>query len=317
MAPWVIASIVAAAWCLLALWAGPKLGFVDRPDRSSLTAHHRVAVPLGGVGVYLGLNLAALARGGVDVPLLVGTSIVLILGLLDDRLGLTPSLRLAVEMVAAISIVAMGAYTGGFVFQGFAVFLIVVAINAVNLYDGLDGLVGLTSIVTALGLALVFVGRGLDTAPPVELAAALAGFLIFNWHPARVFLGDSGSYVVGLVLAHQVLSSSSPALTQGLVTSSIFGIFFVDLAASVIRRVRSGAGLFEGDRDHIYDQMRRRGLSIPKIALISAAVQAAFVLLVLGVDRLRTAIGLVVIASVAVSSLLLLWKAGALTPDVG
>ncbi|MGB8360869.1 MAG: MraY family glycosyltransferase [Acidimicrobiia bacterium] len=288
MASVLIAAVVSAAWCLLAIWLGRKLGYVDAPGRSDLTAHIKPAVPLGGVGIFLAIHLSALWRGHVDVPLLVGSSVVLVLGLFDDRLDLSPIVRLIVEIAAAVSLVVLAGYpAGGPLFGVLAVFVIVMAINAVNLYDGLDGLAGLSTLIAALGLAWLFAGRGLESLPPLELAAALGGFLLLNWHPAKVFLGDSGSYLVGLALAHGMLSSGD-STGEVIVAMGLFGVFAIDLVASVARRLLSGARLFEGDRSHLYDQLRDRGLSVPAVALISGSAEAILVGAVVLVDRFVT-----------------------------
>lgn len=314
MASILIAAAVSAVWCLLAMWLGRKLGYVDDPGRSDLTAHLRPAVPLGGVGIFLAIHLSALWRDHLDIPLLVGSGVVLVLGLFDDRLDLSPIIRLIVEIGAAASLVVMAGYpAGGPLFAALAVFVIVMAINAVNLYDGLDGLAGLSTLIAALGLAWLFAGRGLESLPPLELAAALGGFLLLNWHPARVFLGDSGSYLVGLTLAHMMLSSGD-STGEVIVAMGLFGVIVIDLVASVARRLLSGARLFEGDRRHLYDQLRDRGLSVPAVALVSGSAQAILVGAVVVVDRFVTPwAGVVILMTLMVAVLAALARAGFLS----
>lgn len=288
MASFVIAFAVSTVWCLLSLWIGPRTGFVDRPERSELTAHDRPAVPLGGVGIFLAVHLAAVSRDSLDVALLVASGIVLVLGLVDDRVGLGPAVRLVVEVAAAVVLVVMTPYTAsGGLFAVLAVLVVVTAVNSVNLYDGLDGLAGSSALVTALGLVWLLSGRGLETLPPIELALAVAGFLVLNWHPARVFLGDGGSYVIGLTLAHMILSSGD-STGEMIVTLGLFGLFAIDLVSSIARRLLSGGQLFAGDRAHLYDQMRGRGLSVPRVALVSGVTQGILVAVVVLVDRSMT-----------------------------
>jgi UDP-N-acetylmuramyl pentapeptide phosphotransferase/UDP-N-acetylglucosamine-1-phosphate transferase len=163
--------------------------------------------------------------------------------------------------------------------------LVVLAINAVNLFDGLDGLAGSVTLVTALGLTWLATGRDLTAIAPLELAAAVAGFLVLNWHPARVFLGDSGAYVVGLVLAHLIIDASPSGALQMVVTTGTLGVLAIDLVVTLLRRRVSGHPMFTGDRSHIYDQLRDRGWSVPKVAIGMATAQAAIVVIVYGVDR--------------------------------
>jgi UDP-GlcNAc:undecaprenyl-phosphate GlcNAc-1-phosphate transferase len=310
------ALAVSTLWCFSSLWIGPRIGYVDRPERSKLTAHESPAIPLGGVGIFLAVHIAALTRGEIDVPLLVASGIVLILGLIDDRIELSPTLRLAVEVGAASTLVILASYPAASpLFAVLAIVVIVTAINAVNLYDGLDGLAGLSALVMSLGLVWLLSGRGLDGFPSVELAAALVGFLLLNWHPARVFLGDGGAYVVGLTLAHMVLSSGD-STGEVLVAMGLFGVFAIDLTASVARRLLSGGRLFEGDRGHLYDQLQDRGLGVPAVALISAALEGVLVVIAVSVDRSMTAwAGVAVLAGLMVLVLAGLARAGFLSVD--
>jgi UDP-GlcNAc:undecaprenyl-phosphate GlcNAc-1-phosphate transferase len=311
MASVLMAVAVSAVWCMLAAWLGRKVGYVDRPERSELTAHESLAVPLGGVGIFLAIHLAALWGDSLDVPLLTASAIVLVLGLIDDRIDLSPWIRIAVELVAAVILVVMASYPAmSPLFAVLAVVMIVTSINAVNLYDGLDGLAGLSALVSALGVAWLMSGRGLDSLPPLLLAAALAGFLPLNWHPARVFLGDGGSYVIGLALAHFILGSGT-STGEVLVALGLLGVFAVDLAASIVRRLAAGGALFEGDRRHLYDQLRERGLGVPAVALSSALGQAVLVVAVVVTDRSMTAwAGVVVLMGVMIAVLAALARAG-------
>ena len=155
MAALIVAGVVSLAWCFFAIWLGPQIGYVDRPDDSTLKAHDRPAVALGGVGVFLGVNAAGLMRSDLEWGLLLATTMVLILGLIDDRVGIDPMVRLGVELLAAVVLVLSVAPNPGIVFMVLSVALAVFAINSVNLFDGLDGLVGSVGLVTAAGLAVI------------------------------------------------------------------------------------------------------------------------------------------------------------------
>lgn len=303
-----VAAAVSLAWCFFAIWLGPRVGFVDQPDDSELKAHERPAVPLGGVGLFLGLHLGSLIAGVFDRRLLLATAIMLALGLADDRLDLPPLLRLVAEITAAVVVVAdIYSLDNGPAPLIVGTILVVFAINAVNLFDGLDGLAGSVGLVSALGLAAFTFGSGVEVNTAIILAAALAGFLVLNWHPARVFLGDSGAYVLGLTLAYLMLDVSSQA-EELLVAAGLLGLFALDLLVTLIRRIRESRPLFLGDRGHIYDQMRDRGMAVPRIALVAAAVQVVIVAAVVAVERWLdgwtavaavAAIGLVSLAALA------------------
>jgi UDP-GlcNAc:undecaprenyl-phosphate GlcNAc-1-phosphate transferase len=284
-----VASLIAAGavcwvWCLFATWLGPRVGYVDVPDGSDLKVHDRPAVPLGGVGIFLGVHIAATMEDALDPYLLAATSVVLVLGLVDDRRGLSPALRLVVEAFAAIVLVTGIEFERSVLELVLSVVLVLVAINAVNLFDGLDGLVGSVGVVTALGLAWLSQLDAVDAMPSLQLAAALLGFLVLGWHPARVFLGDSGAYVTGMVLAASMTGASGDGVVELLIAATLLGVFALDLLVTLFRRWRNNRPLFEGDRSHVYDQLRDRGWGIPKTVLAMAAVQSVLVSTTVGLD---------------------------------
>ena len=275
-------------------------------------------MPLGGIGVFLGVNIAWLVRGDLEPGLLIASVIVVVLGLVDDRRGIDPRIRLGVEIVAALVLVfaVAGQPRPGILFLILGVALVVFAINCVNLFDGLDGLVGSVGIVTAVGLAILAQGRGLDFLTPLELGAALAGFLVLNWHPARVFLGDAGSYFVGLLLAHLIIDSSSESAVELVVTAGFLGVFAIDMLVTLMRRRLNHRPLFIGDRSHIYDQLRDRGVGVRAIALIAATTQAVLLLMVGASERvLGPAWGLLTLIILLTALLAALARLGFLQVD--
>lgn len=312
MAGLIVAGLVSLFWCWAALWIGPRTGYVDRPGTDSLKVHERVAIPLGGVGVFLGFHLASAVEDRLDPAMLIATSLVLVLGLIDDRWGLPPLVRLFFEMVAGVVLVAgiQGDTTPGLALV-LGVGLVVFAINAVNLFDGLDGLAGSVGLAAAVGVAILSSLRGAFPDEALILAAALAGFLVLGWSPARVFLGDAGAYVIGVVLAGSILRASNGDGSHLVVASGLLGVFALDLLVTVVRRLRGGRPLFEGDRSHIYDQLRDRGHSVPQVVGVAVAAQAVLSLLVISVDSsLPGAAAVLVLLAVAIGVVAALIGAG-------
>ena len=309
-----LAFLVASAWCAVAVRWGGRIGYLDVPG-DPLKAHEAPAVTLGGVGVLLGVHAGLAWLGELALGLAGASAIVLVLGLVDDRLGLSPAVRLVVEVVAGVVLVLDTTSPSGVgVLSWLAVgtLLVVFSVNAVNLFDGLDGLAGSAALVAALGVAGLAAVRGLPAAYGVVLAGALAGFLLWNWHRARVFLGDNGAYVVGVFLAYGILRVSR-SWAELAAAAALLGVFALDLGVSIIRRRVRRSPLFAGDRSHLYDQLRQRGLSVPGVAVSAAAVEAAFVLAVVSLERfvggvastlLLSLIGLGLVAAVAAGGLL-------------
>ncbi len=280
----VAAFVVAVAWSLASIWIGPKVGVVDAPTSSALKVHKEPTPLLGGVGVFAGIHIGTYLAGAFQPALFAATLAVLVLGLADDVVPLSPKIRLFVELAASLFLVmALDPGSGSIIWIIGGVLVMMTAINAVNLLDGLDGLVASVAVIAGLGLAWAGASGWGDAALGSVIAAAVAGFLVINWQPARVFLGDNGAYVLGMVLAFGVLDAANGNLRAvTLLVPGVLGVFLIDLVATIARRGRNRTPLFAGDRSHIYDRLRDRGWPVRIVALFAAAVQAALVLVFVG-----------------------------------
>jgi UDP-GlcNAc:undecaprenyl-phosphate GlcNAc-1-phosphate transferase len=255
---------------------GGRLGLVDLPDSEGLKTHQSEPVVLGGTAVLVGLHVGLVVAGLFDWGLFAATLGMWAVGLVDDRAGLDPKLRLLAAGGAGVLLVAIGDTDRGWQLVPVAALLVIVTVNAVNLLDGLDALAGSVTAVVAIGLAVLAAGRGLDgAAAGAFLAAALVGFLVWNLPPARMFLGDNGAYVVGVTLAWLTIRAS-PDWGAGLVSVAVIGIPLLDLAVTVIRRMRSGLPLLAGDRDHSYDRFHGRGVRVGWVAVCFVGAQAVW-----------------------------------------
>jgi UDP-GlcNAc:undecaprenyl-phosphate GlcNAc-1-phosphate transferase len=275
-----VALLVATAWCALAVRFGPRWGFVDRPD-GSLKTHTGVAVPLGGVGVLAGF-LAALGMSGRFSPYLAGAAaFVLVVGLIDDRLGLSPGSRLISATLAGVLLALSQTSIGlGLVL----VAATVVCINAVNLLDGLDALAGSTTGVTLAAFGWLAASRDdPEWSVPLLAAAAIAGFLVWNLPPARVFLGDNGAYVAGVILVACAFLISDDGVELA-VALAMIGAPLFDLGVTVLRRFRAGTALFVGDRDHTYDRLWVRTASTARTTAAFAVAQLGWVAMLIVVE---------------------------------
>jgi UDP-N-acetylmuramyl pentapeptide phosphotransferase/UDP-N-acetylglucosamine-1-phosphate transferase len=258
-----------------------KRNLLDHP--STIKTHRAPKPRLGGVGFYLGW----LVGGGLLYlegwcPLeeylfvfLLGGAF-LAAGIVDDLHTLQPGPKIAILAsisIAAIALLPGGGWTrspGGLLFS----FLWVLGlINAVNMVDGLDGLAGTTVGISVLALAVGLmmtgrIGQGILLLP---LAGALAGFLIWNAPPARIFMGDGGSTLLGFCLGFFSLIGAGPALTLGsLGWGLIPGVFVLELLTTIVRRLRAHQALSGGDLEHTYNRLIRERWSQRRVLLLFA-----------------------------------------------
>jgi UDP-GlcNAc:undecaprenyl-phosphate GlcNAc-1-phosphate transferase len=240
---------------------------------------------IGGIAIFAAIPIAILAAA----------SILFIVGLLDDIRGVPPVAKLAAQAVAALVVYFSGFSIGdvslfpGYVIQpGLAsmtltiVWLVGVS-NAFNLVDGLDGLAGGVAIVglAASAAAALMLGNGSVPIYTVALIGALLGFLRYNFPKARLFLGDSGSLVVGFLLAVLAVkgATDSQGVTRGLVPIFALAYPLLDTGVSILRRWLRGVPLSRADHRHIHHQLRALELSPRRCLLViySAATASAAV----------------------------------------
>lgn len=283
-----IAAVVSYLMAALAGVVGPRLGLVDLPD-GDLKTHSRPIPPLGGIGVVSGFLVGAAAAGTLSTSTVVAVLLAAGLGLVDDRLDLSPKVRLVVEALVGAILVA-GPLLGGTIGVVEAVIgagATVVLINAVNLFDGLDGLVTASAATGLLGIVM-FPSFSSDARLLVLVGAgAVVGFLPHNWNPARMFLGDNGSYTVGTILTAVIveLGVSGTGPLDMVAGAACATVFLVDIGSTLLRRRRAGVPLFAGDRSHTYDRLHDAGWSVRRIAASSALVNALAAVLVVVVAR--------------------------------
>lgn len=245
-----------------------RLGVLDRPGPFKVQLE---PVPyFGGLAVFAAV--AAVAGPG-QPAVMVPLALALALGLVDDRRGLSPGARLACEFGVGALVALTVAGSGG-VGRLAAVVAVVVLINAVNLLDGLDGLASAVGLASAAGFAALVDGDGRRLA--LALGGALAGFLVHNRPPARIYLGDAGSYLLGAALAVLVILAWSDGNQPGVpaATVAMVAVPAGELVVAVLRRWATRRPLFTGDRDHVYDQLVRRGWSTMRTTVVFAVAQA-------------------------------------------
>jgi UDP-N-acetylmuramyl pentapeptide phosphotransferase/UDP-N-acetylglucosamine-1-phosphate transferase/GAF domain-containing protein len=273
-----------------------KIGMVDKPDERRI---HKGIIPRGGgLAVFVGFHLACAAVYFLpwypfDITLnvswwlrfLPASVFLLIVGVADDRWGVSPRAKLGCQVLAALALYVAGIRFGAFFYcqlpQAVDVLLTVLwcvgFINAFNLIDGLDGLAAGLGTIAAAGLAGALLLRHLpgDALVLLGFIGACLAFLRYNFNPARVFLGDTGSMFIGLTLAAISLSTASKgaAAASFAVPLMAAGIPILDTALAIWRRSArklcarsSGGRVFGGDTDHLHHRLLRYGGSQKKVA---------------------------------------------------
>ena len=293
---------------------GSLFGIVDRPG-NDLKIHASPVPVLGGPAVVLAtLGVAAAFGSGYPVAIAIGVVVALVAGLIDDLRPIPPWSRVVSLALAGAVLVAGGLRLEPLgVVGGLGLVLVTVACaNAANLLDGQDGLVGGLGAIAALGLAGLAAGDGAssDATLGLALAGALAGFLVFNRPPARIYLGNGGAYAVGTLLA--VLSALVVAESgwKGIVTSGIcLAVFVFELVLTTVRRTRTRRPMATGDRQHSYDLVAGR-VGRARSTLVFCGAGAAAAGLALLADSLGTAgaVGVAAVGAGAATALWLTWS---------
>jgi UDP-GlcNAc:undecaprenyl-phosphate GlcNAc-1-phosphate transferase len=326
-----------------------RFGIVDKPD-DLVKTHREPIAYLGGVGILVGLTVGVFAgiyllRSETVFPLelkwllgiLAGAGIACFIGLADDVLNLRPRHKFLGQVLAGVLLLLVGIHPNlsrsaeplglpmprqlEVVLDVLIVtFFVLGATNSLNLLDGLDGLcAGVTAIITVamLLLAIHLATWGFsDFGDPVRIVICLSlvggvsGFLPFNRHPAKIFMGDAGSMLLGFVLAALMIMFAEDVPRWWLASVVVFGLPILDTAVAVLRRLLNGRPVFVSDRGHIYDQMIDRGLSLNRTVAICYALAGLYAIVGLVMSQIRTRYAAVVYVLVFAASGIVVWRKG-------
>lgn len=270
---------------------------------------HSTPLPrLGGVAIFLSSSLCMglIAIWGLRHPqspsfvptlvtIAVPASLIFLLGVYDDLRGTGPYIKFAVQGIAATMLYAGGLRITNipvifghralpwFVGLAFTILWVLAITNAFNLIDGLDGLAAgcaLFSTMVAFVVAL-FHGPTLAEVMTIALAGSIIGFLRYNFNPATIFLGDSGSLYIGFLLSALALhgAQKSPTIVAVAIPIVSFGLPILDTSLSILRRLISGRSVFTADREHIHHKLLQHGLSHRQVVILLYGVSAGFAML--------------------------------------
>lgn len=337
--PLVMSSLITAY--LIPCWINVcnKWNLFEKTDERK---KHKANVPtLGGLAIYAGIMITFLILGrdlsAYTIKYLMAASLILFFtGFFDDLLDLPASKKLIFQFVAAFLISFGGtritSLYGVFginempeVFQYIVTMFFIVGItNAYNLVDGIDGLAGSLGLVANMIFGTIFIMNGFIDFAIMSfcISGALLGFLLYNFHPAKIFMGDTGSLIIGFLIASQAINVLSigtkiPGIEQispAIVAAVLFVPVYDVIRVSVIR-ILTGYSPFKPDRNHVHHMMSEQGFGQRVTTLIIVALNVLFVFMAVVFSNLNInlfiimsfCLGMIMINTLMMARLATIW----------
>ncbi|MBO3066009.1 MULTISPECIES: glycosyltransferase family 4 protein [Staphylococcus] len=269
-----------------------KLGIVDQPNFRKV--HTKPISVLGGtvilisflVGIWLGHPIETEVK-----PLVIGSVLIYLVGLIDDIYDLKPIIKLLGQVIAALVVVYYGVTIDfislpigptihfGILGIPITVVWIVAITNAINLIDGLDGLASGVSMIALMTIGFIAILQANIFIMMIcsVLIGALLGFLFFNFHPAKIFLGDSGALLVGFIVGFlSLLGFKNITFVSLFFPIVILAVPFIDTLFAMIRRVKKGQHIMQADKSHLHHKFLELGYSHRQTVLLIYSIAILF-----------------------------------------
>ena len=284
--------------------------------------------------------------------ILTGAGIACFVGLVDDLMDIRPWQKFLGQIIAAVALLVVGilpSLNHSFSYFNIAlakihlpaipltqefeiamgipivIFFVLGATNSLNLLDGLDGLCGGVTVIITIALLLLSIHRATwgfsETGDPVRIIVCLGlvggvlGFLPFNRHPAKIFMGDAGSMLLGFVIAALMMLFAEQVPRWWMASIVIFGLPILDTATALVRRKLNKKPLFVSDRGHIYDQLTDRGIPLKKTVAICYGLAGLYAFVGLAISQIRTRYAFFAYIAVIAVSAVVIWRKGFLKYD--
>lgn len=290
------AFVVTALATPICIKIAPLIGAMDVP-KDKRRVHKKPVPRFGGTAIFLGVLTSMLWVKPLNTQLLGiygACALILLIGIYDDIKGMAAKVKLAGQVLCAIVL-----WFSTLRFSGMAnflpigpeyivfpswlslivtVFWIVAIINTINLIDGLDGLAGGISLIASLSIAYIAActGRHITAVVILAVAGACLGFLLYNFNPAKIFMGDSGSMLLGLLLASVSLLGDTPTksvtLFSAIVPMMLLALPIFDTSFAIIRRTVNHRPIFEADKGHIHHRIMAMGFGQRRTVLTLYAI---------------------------------------------
>ncbi len=325
-APLVIAALVAIIVTPVSIKIAPKVGAIDIPN-DKRRVHNKPIPRFGGMGIYagimVGLALCAFGDKGI-LPAMVGCTLTYIFGIIDDIKGMKPLVKLLGQVFTALVTCSLGLriefisnYIGGGNHQlGIVLAYIITVVwmvaitNAVNLIDGLDGLAAGIAAISALTIGYVAYihGHYIPTIGMMAIAGACLGFLPYNFHPAKTFMGDGGSQLLGFAIAALSILGTvkSTTIVVVVIPTLVLGLPIFDTLMAIIRRTLRHQSISTADKEHLHHRIMKAGFGQRRAVLLMYSVSGIMGIVAVLYSRglLVECVGLAGIAAIIVGVIL-------------
>ncbi|ERT65107.1 glycosyltransferase family 4 protein [Peptoniphilus sp. BV3AC2] len=328
--PFLISFAISLILTPVVIKVGPKFGYLDIP-KDNRRMHKRPMPIAGGVAIYLAATVAILVFIPLNkniISLLIGSTVILISGLLDDKFSISPKAKIFFQLVAGLIIALSGSQIEFFtniistkevVWLKYlsipvTLFWICGITNTVNLIDGLDGLAAGISLISAV--SLMFIALKMNLLAVAIIAAAIGGgclgFLPYNFNPAKIFMGDTGALYLGFMLSYISIQGVMKYATTLMifVPVLVLGVPVFDTAFAMIRRYISGKKIFAADKGHLHHRLLALGLTQRQTVLILYAISLIFGILANVISDFDPVIGIIISLLIIILIFLVGWLSG-------
>ncbi len=270
-----------------------RIGAVDQPNYRKV--HTGIMPRIGGLAIFGAFLIGYVILRPEDshsTGILIGAMLIILTGFLDDMMEITAKAKIVGQLAAAIVVVTWGGLQidfinlpfGGQLEFGFlsipiTIIWVIGITNAINLIDGLDGLAAGVSTIALISLAIMagLMGNPFVVATAAILAASSFGFLFFNFHPAKIFMGDTGSLFLGYMISVlALLGFKNVAVISLIIPVIILGVPISDTFFAIVRRIRMKQKISAPDKSHLHHCLIRSGFSHKQTVLIIYGIAALF-----------------------------------------
>ncbi len=279
------AFIAAIIFTPLVIRLAYRIGAVDRPNYRKV--HATIMPRIGGLAIFGAFLVGYFILGPENehaVAMFVGAFIIILLGFLDDMFEITAKAKFSGQFVAAIIVTTwgdmqiefinlplIGQFDFGYLSIPITIIWIIGITNAINLIDGLDGLAAGVSTIALLSITVMalIMGNMFVVATAAILAASSLGFLFYNFHPAKIFMGDTGSLFMGFMISVlALLGYKNVAVVSLIIPIIILGVPISDTFFAIVRRIRMKQKITAPDKSHLHHCLLRAGFSHRQTVLV-------------------------------------------------